>query len=129
HHFPLVAAVRVAELAPAHEFHAGVARLQAFLEKFEHLVAAKHLVPGLRDSLAGQRVGTRRERFHLGLARAARPERFVISVISSHDLDSFRKNFANAKNPPTQRRGSSALPACTLSIAPSSRRPPTTARR
>src|SRR6185503_17348149 len=77
----LVAAVRAAEFLVAHPADVRIAVPEPLFERGEHFVAAEHEVPHLRDRLALERIETLREGLHLALARAARPERFVISVV------------------------------------------------
>src|SRR5690606_16782129 len=80
----LVAAVRAAELAPAHEAHAGEALAHALLEQVAYEIALEELIPELRNGLACERVEARGEGALLHLPRRAGPENFVVAVVGGH---------------------------------------------
>src|SRR6185436_17623661 len=107
----LLAAVRAAELTPAHELDAGKALAQALLQDLENDVALEQLVPQLGDRLSLERAEPRRERARLLLAHAARPVDFVVSVVgvSGHGVISFARILRDRDQGP----GTSSLSWCT----------------
>src|SRR4029079_6047957 len=71
HDLALFAAVRIADLLVAHPADVRVPRLETFFDKATSFVAAKDVVPHLRNRFSFQRIEALCERLQLHLPRTA----------------------------------------------------------